>query len=89
METMLISLWPALGQGIHILAKKPGRPVSDKIKEKVVSLSGQGVKFHACNRTLTSLNWTKDDILPLAASVDVGAADVMVLQEKNYAYINW
>lgn len=76
-------------KGIHILAKNPTRPVSDKTKAKVSSLAKQGVKFHACNRTLTSLGWTADDILPFAEIVDVGAADVMELQEKNYAYINW
>lgn len=77
------------GKGIHILAKNPGRPVSDGIKEKVKSLAGQGVKFHACGRTLKSLQWTKDDILPFAEMVEVGVADLMELQEKNYAYVAW
>ena len=77
------------GRGIHILAKNPARPVSDGIKEKVKSLAGQGVKFHACGRTLKSMNWGKEDILPFAQIVDVGVADVMELQEKNYAYVAW
>lgn len=77
------------GRGIHVVAKKPARPVHDSIIEKVKSLAGQGVKFHACNRTLTALNWTKDDILPFAKIVDVGAADMMELQEQNYTYITW
>ena len=77
------------GRGIHILAKNPGRPVSDEIKEKVKSLAGQGVKFHACGRTLKSMQWTKDDILPFATMVDVGVADLMELQEQNYAYVAW
>jgi len=77
------------GRGIHILAKNPGRPVDDSIKEKVKSLAGQGVKFHACGRTLQSMNWTKDDLLPFAKLVDVGVADIMELQEQNYAYVAW
>jgi len=77
------------GRGIHILAKNPGRPVEDSIKEKVSSLAGQGVKFHACGRTLKSMKWTKEDMLPLAKVVDVGVADIMELQEQNYAYMAW
>ncbi|MCU7836669.1 MAG: DsrE family protein [gamma proteobacterium symbiont of Taylorina sp.] len=77
------------GKGIHILAKNPVRPVDDAIKEKVKSLAGQGVKFHACGRTLQSLQWSKDDLLPFAILVDVGVADIMELQEKNYAYMAW
>lgn len=76
-------------QGIHILAKNPARPVDDAIKEKVISLAGQGVKFHACGRTLQSMEWTEKDILPFAKKVDVGVADVMELQEKNYTYVAW
>ncbi len=77
------------GRGIHVLAKESGRPVHDSIKEKVLSLSKQGVKFHACNRTLTSMNWTAEDVLPFAKIVDVGVADIMELQEQNYAYVAW
>ena len=77
------------GRGIHILAKNPGRPVDDATKEKVKSLAQQGVKFHACGRTLKSMKWTQDDLLPFAKMVDVGVADVMELQEQNYAYVAW
>jgi len=77
------------GKGIHILAKNPSRPVDDAIKEKVKSLAGQGVKFHACGRTLQSMQWTEEDLLPFAIPVDVGVADIMELQEKNYAYMAW
>lgn len=77
------------GSGIHLLAKIPERPVDETIKEKVTSLVGQGVKFHACGRTMQSLQWTKEDILPFAKIVDVGVADLMELQEQNYAYMNW
>ncbi|WP_198265377.1 DsrE family protein [sulfur-oxidizing endosymbiont of Gigantopelta aegis] len=77
------------GQGIHVLAKKPARPVDDAIKEKIASLVGQGVKFHACGRTMTSLQWTDKDMLPFAKIVDVGVADIMELQEQNYAYFSW
>ncbi len=77
------------GPGIHILAKNPGRPVSDEIKERVASLAQYGVEFHACGNTMKSLNWTTDDLLPFAQYVEVGAADLMELQEQGYAYISW
>lgn len=77
------------GRGIHVLGKTPSRPVSDKTKEKIQSLVKQGVKFHACNRTLTSLGWNKDNIYDFAKIVDVGVADIMELQEQNYAYMAW
>lgn len=77
------------GSGIHVLAKIPERPVDDSIKEKIQSLAGQGVRFHACGRTMESLNWTKEDLLPFAKVVDVGVADLMELQEQNYAYMAW
>ena len=77
------------GRGIHILAKRPTRPVSDEIKSRVSSLNDYGVRFHACGRTLESLEWTKDDIVDFAEVVPVGAADLMELQEKGYAYLAW
>ena len=77
------------GRGIHVLGKEPLRTVADKTKLKVQSLAKQGVKFHACNRTLTSLDWSKDDLYDFAKIVDVGVADIMELQEQNYAYVAW
>jgi len=77
------------GSGIHILAKKPGRPVSEEIKQRVASLNVYGVEFHACGNTLKSLNWTKKDLQPFVKVVDVGAADLLELQEQGFSYISW
>lgn len=77
------------GPGIHILAKKPKRPVAKEIQERVSSLSVYGVEFHACGNTLKSLEWTKEDLVPFAKVVEVGAADLMELQEQGYAYLSW
>ena len=38
---------------------------------------------------MKSLGWTVDDLLPFAKRVEVGAADIMELQEEGYAYISW
>ncbi len=79
----------AFAEGIHILGKKPGREVKEEIRQRISSLAQYGVEFHACGNTLKSLQWTEDDLLPFAKYVEVGAADLMELQEQGYAYISW
>ncbi|HEY5603830.1 MAG TPA: DsrE family protein [Gammaproteobacteria bacterium] len=78
-----------IGPGIHILAKKPQRPVSNEVRERVASLLQYGVEFHACGNTMKALGWTEQDILESAKLVEVGAADLMELQQQGYAYISW
>jgi intracellular sulfur oxidation DsrE/DsrF family protein len=78
-----------IGPGIHILAKKPGRPVSELIRQRVASLLQYGVEFHACGNTMKSLKWKEDNILDSVKIVEVGAADLMELQQDGYAYITW
>ena len=77
------------GPGIHILARRPLRPVSEEIRQRVSSLNHYGVEFHACGNTMKSLNWTEDDLVPFARVVEVGAADLLELQEQGYAYLSW
>jgi intracellular sulfur oxidation DsrE/DsrF family protein len=79
----------AIGPGIHILAKDPRRPVPDLIKQRVASLAQYGVSFHACGNTMESLEWDEDDMLDFVEIVDVGANDLMLLQERGYSYISW
>lgn len=76
-------------EGIHVLAEHPERPVADEVKERIASLSQYGVEFHACGNTLKSLGWTEMDLVPFAKVVEVGAADIMELQEQGYAYLAW
>ena len=78
-----------IGPGIHLVAKKPGRPIDDEARARAASLAAYGVEFHACGNTLKSLHWTGRDILDYATVVDVGADDLMHLQEQGYAYISW
>ncbi len=79
----------AYAEGIHILGKNPGREVKQEIRQRVSSLAQYGVEFHACGNTMKSLNWSESDLLPFAKVVEVGAADLMELQEQGYAYISW
>jgi intracellular sulfur oxidation DsrE/DsrF family protein len=79
----------AFGPGIHILARHPRRPVPEIIRQRVSSLADYGVSFHACGNTLKSLGWDKSDLLDFAELVDIGADDLMTLQEQGYSYISW
>ena len=38
---------------------------------------------------MKSLGWTKDDILDFAEIVEIGADDLLLLQEQGYSYISW
>ncbi|MBI3776848.1 MAG: DsrE family protein [Gammaproteobacteria bacterium] len=79
----------AIGPGIHTLAKKPKRPVSEEIKQRIRSLNEYGVEFHACGNTMKTQGWKDEDMLSLAKVVEVGASDLMELQEQGYSYISW
>lgn len=77
------------GPGIHILSPHPKRPVAKEIQERVSSLAQYGVEFHACGNTMKSLKWTEKDLHPFVSVVEVGAADLLELQEKGFSYISW
>lgn len=79
----------AIGPGLHILAKKPERPISNIIHQRVSSLAAYGVSFHACGNTMKALGWEKDDMLEFAEIVEIGADDLMLLQEQGYSYLSW
>jgi intracellular sulfur oxidation DsrE/DsrF family protein/thioredoxin-related protein len=78
-----------IGPGIHLLGKRPERPVPKLLRQRAESLAMYGVEFHACGNTMKSLGWTQDDLLDFATVVEVGADDLMQLQEQGYAYIAW
>jgi intracellular sulfur oxidation DsrE/DsrF family protein len=78
-----------IGPGIHLVGKHPRRPVPEELRQRAESLSMYGVEFHACGNTMKSLGWTEKDLLDYATVVEVGANDLMELQEQGYAYISW
>jgi uncharacterized protein len=78
------------GPGIHLLAKKPQRPVPELHQQRVKSMAqAYGVKFIACGNTMHTVGWTAADMLDIAQIEEVGAAAVMELQERGYAYLSW
>lgn len=78
------------GPGIHLLARKPRRPVAAEMRERARSQARDyGVRFVACGNTMKTLHWTAKDMVEFAQVEEVGAASLMELQEQGYAYIAW
>jgi hypothetical protein len=75
--------------GIHLVGERPVRPVPGELQQQAASLAQYGVAFHACGNTMKTLGWSDSDLLPFATVVPVGADDLMLLQEKGFAYISW
>lgn len=77
------------GQGIHLLGKKPGRPIPSELQQRASSLTAYGVSFHACGNTMKGLKWTEKDLVDYAKVVPIGVDDIMLLQERGFAYFSW
>lgn len=85
--TIVVVVW---GPGIHLLAKKPKRPVPKELQQRARGMSeSYGIEFIACGNTMHTIGWEKEDMLDFARVEEVGAAAIMELQEKGYAYIAW
>lgn len=78
-----------IGPGVHLAAKFPERPIPEELRQQASSLAQYGVEFHVCGNTLKSLDWMPDSLEDYATVVEVGADDLMRLQEQGYAYISW
>lgn len=79
----------AIGPGLHLLGKKPGRPIKEVHKQRVSSLAAYGVTFQACGNTMKGLKWEEKDLIEEAVIVAIGIDGVMQLQEEGYTYISW
>lgn len=80
----------AFGPGIHLLATQPTRPMPELLRQRVKGMAeNYGVKLIACGNTLKALQWQRKDIIAQAEIQQVGAAAIMELQEKGYAYLAW
>ncbi len=76
-------------EGIHLLGRRPLRPIPLDLQQKAASLAAYGVAFHACNNTMKALRWTEKDMVDYAKIVPIGVDDIMQLQEKGFSYISW
>jgi len=86
-DDISIVVW---GLGIHVLAKKPKRPVSKFFQQRVRSMADSyGVKFIACENTMKTIGWGAKDMQEFVEVEDFGAAALMRLQQQGYAYLAW
>ena len=79
----------AIGPGLHLIGKHPGRTISTELRQRASSLAAYGVSFHACGNTMKSLGWTENDLLDYAKVVPIGVDDIMLLQEQGFSYFSW
>ena len=78
------------GPGIHLLAKRPKRPIPETLRTRArAQATNYGVKFIVCGNTMKTVGWVAQDILPFASIEEIGAAALMELQEQGYSYIAW
>jgi hypothetical protein len=77
------------GPGINLLGDPPARPIPEESLQRVSSLNAYGVAFHACRNTMDSLGWTDENLVDFAKVVEVGVEDIMLLQQKGFAYFSW
>jgi intracellular sulfur oxidation DsrE/DsrF family protein len=76
----------AHGKGIGMLLAATAAANSE-MKTTVEKLHASGVVFAACENTMKKMQITKDQLVPLATTVDSGVSEVIRKQEAGYAYI--
>lgn len=76
----------AHGKGIGMLLAKTAA-TNPELKATVEKLHAHGVIFAACENTMKRMQLTRDQLVPLATTVDSGVSEVIRRQEAGYAYI--
>lgn len=76
----------AHGKGVGMLLAKTAA-TNPELKATVEKLHASGVVFAVCENTLKRMQITKDQLVPLATTVDSGVSEVIRKQEAGYAYI--
>ncbi len=76
----------AHGKGIGMLLATTAA-TNPEVKATVEKLHASGVVFAVCENTMKKMQITKDQLVPLATTVDSGVSEVIRKQEAGYAYI--
>lgn len=76
----------AHGKGIGMLLATTAA-ANPEMKATVERLHGNGVVFAVCENTLRRMQITKDQLVPIATTVDSGVSELIRKQETGYAYI--
>ena len=72
----------AHGRGLPLLMK-----TNTAMEERLRRIGSSGVVFAACENTMRRLNVKKEDLLPLATTVDSGVAEVVRKQDAGWSYL--
>ena len=75
----------AHGKGIGLLTKTAA--TNPEMKATVEKLHASGVVFAVCENTMKRMQITREQLVPLAITVDSGVSEVIRKQEAGYAYI--
>lgn len=70
------------GPGLDLLVTS-----KSKASKAVADWSAQGVTFAACNNTMRRRNVKKEDLLPSAQVVPSAMTELVLKQEKGWAYV--
>ncbi len=57
------------------------------VAKAIGDLAAKGVVFAACNNTMRRLNLKKDDLLPVSVIVPSAMVELVLKQEKGWAYL--
>lgn len=76
----------AHGKGIGLLLVKTAA-ANPEMKAALQKLHDSGVVFAVCENTMKKMGITREELLPLATTVDSGVGEVIRKQELGYAYI--
>lgn len=74
------------GKGIGMLVDTKVSSIPE-MKATIQKLHESGVVFAVCENTMKRMHINKDQLVPLAATVDSGVSEVIRKQESGYAYI--
>lgn len=72
----------AHGKGLGILQK-----TDTSAADRVASIAESGVRFAACQNTMRQKHLTKEDLLPVAQTVDSGVSEIVRKQEAGWSYL--
>lgn len=70
------------GKGLGMLLNE-----ANPVKERLQSIAGKQVVFAACENTMKRKNVTREQLVPLAITVDSGVAEVVRKQEAGWSYV--
>lgn len=83
----------ALGAGTRILVVAHGDGLNlllqpdSEIAARISKLASDTVSFAACENTMRRKKVQKEDLLPVAITVDSGVAEVVRRQEEGWSYV--